>query len=102
MILLRLQTQLCCSVLDSVGGEESYSVSVSCVGSPANVQGFDNVPAPQSQKNLWSKGYTKESASLLVLFSNTSQDLNLLSTFTLCNVQPMTDLSCLINSTSCP
>lgn len=45
--------QLCCSVLDSIGGAESYSVSVSWVGSPANVQGFDSVPAPQSQKNLW-------------------------------------------------
>lgn len=44
--------QLCCSVLDSIGGAESYSVSVSWVGSPANVQGFDSVPAPQSQKNL--------------------------------------------------
>lgn len=54
--------QLCCSVLDSIGGAESYSVSVSCVGSPASVQGLDSVPAPQSQKNL----------------------------------------SCLINSTSCP
>lgn len=54
--------QLCCNVLDSIGGAESYSVSVSCVGSPANVQGLDSVPAPQSQKNL----------------------------------------SCLINSTSCP
>lgn len=46
------QAQLCCSVLDSIGGAESYSVSVSWVGSPANVQGFDSVPAPQSQKNL--------------------------------------------------
>lgn len=27
-------------------------MSVSWVGSPANVQGFDSVPAPQSQKNL--------------------------------------------------
>lgn len=45
-------TQLCCSVLDSIGGAESYSVSVSCVGSPASVQGLDSVPAPQSQKNL--------------------------------------------------
>lgn len=44
--------QLCCSVLDSIGGAESYSVSVSCVGSPASVQGLDSVPAPQSQKNL--------------------------------------------------
>ena len=44
--------QLCCSVLDSMGGAESYRVSVSCVGSPASVQGLDNVPAPQSQKNL--------------------------------------------------
>lgn len=44
--------QLCCNVLDSIGGAESYSVSVSCVGSPANVQGLDSVPAPQSQKNL--------------------------------------------------
>ena len=44
--------QLCCSVLDSIGGAESYRVSVSCVGSPANVHGLDNVPAPQSQKNL--------------------------------------------------
>lgn len=44
--------QLCCSVLDSMGGAESYSVSVSCVGSPASVHGLDNVPAPQSQKNL--------------------------------------------------
>lgn len=44
--------QLCCSVFDSIGGAESYSVSVSCVGSPASVQGLDNVPAPQSQKNL--------------------------------------------------
>lgn len=49
---LRSGAQLCCSVLDSIGGAESYSVSVSWVGSPANVQGFDNVPAPQSQKNL--------------------------------------------------
>lgn len=44
--------QLCCSVLDSMGGAESYRVSVSCVGSPASVHGLDNVPAPQSQKNL--------------------------------------------------
>lgn len=44
--------QLCCNVLDSIGGAESYSVSVSCVGSPASVQGLDSVPAPQSQKNL--------------------------------------------------
>jgi len=44
--------QLCCSVLDSMGGAESYRVSVSCVGPPASVHGFDNVPAPQSQKNL--------------------------------------------------
>lgn len=44
--------QLCCKVLDSIGGAESYNVSVSCVGSPANVQGLDSVPAPQSQKNL--------------------------------------------------
>ena len=44
--------QLCCSVLDSMGGAESYRVSVSCVGSPARVQGLDSVPAPQSQKNL--------------------------------------------------
>lgn len=43
--------QLCCSVLDSMGGAESYRVSVSCVGSPASVHGLDNVPAPQSQKN---------------------------------------------------
>lgn len=43
---------MCCNVLDSIGGAESYSVSVSCVGSPANVQGLDSVPAPQSQKNL--------------------------------------------------
>lgn len=43
---------MCCNVLDSIGGAESYRVSVSCVGSPANVQGFDSVPAPQSQKNL--------------------------------------------------
>lgn len=49
---LRSRAQLCCSVLDSIGGAESYSVSVSWVGSPANVQGFDSVPAPQSQKNL--------------------------------------------------
>ena len=46
------QSQLCCRVFDSMGGAESYSVSVSCVGSPASVQGFDSVPAPQSQKNL--------------------------------------------------
>lgn len=39
-------------MFDSIGGAESYRVSVSCVGSPANVQGFDRVPAPQSQKNL--------------------------------------------------
>lgn len=52
---LRSGAQLCCSVLDSIGGAESYSVSVSWVGSPANVQGFDNVPAPQSQKNLQAK-----------------------------------------------
>lgn len=57
--LLRSQTQLCCSVLDSIGGAESYNVSVSCVGSPANVHEFDNVPAPQSQKNLWSKDITQ-------------------------------------------
>lgn len=44
--------QLCCSVLDSMGGAESYRVSVSCVGSPASVHGLDSVPAPQSQKNL--------------------------------------------------
>lgn len=43
---------MCCNVLDSIGGAESYNVSVSCVGSPANVQGLDSVPAPQSQKNL--------------------------------------------------
>lgn len=49
---LACPAQLCCSVLDSIGGAESYSVSVSWVGSPANVQGFDSVPAPQSQKNL--------------------------------------------------
>lgn len=49
---LREGVQLCCNVLDSIGGAESYSVSVSCVGSPANVQGLDSVPAPQSQKNL--------------------------------------------------
>lgn len=61
-IFFREGIQLCCNVLDSIGGAESYSVSVSCVGSPANVQGLDSVPAPQSQKNL----------------------------------------SCLINSTSCP
>lgn len=35
-----------------MGGAESYRVSVSCVGSPASVHGLDNVPAPQSQKNL--------------------------------------------------
>lgn len=56
------RAQLCCNVFDSIGGAESYRVSVSCVGSPANVHGLDSVPAPQSQKNL----------------------------------------SCLINSTSCP
>lgn len=56
---MRSQTQLCCSVLDSIGGAESYSVSVSCVGSPANTHGFDNVPAPQSQKNLGSKDITQ-------------------------------------------
>lgn len=61
-LFFREGIQLCCNVLDSIGGAESYSVSVSCVGSPANVQGLDSVPAPQSQKNL----------------------------------------SCLINSTSCP
>lgn len=44
--------QLCCNVFDSIGGAESYRVSVSCVGSPANVHGLDSVPAPQSQKNL--------------------------------------------------
>ena len=47
--------QLCCRVLDSMGGAESYRVSVSCVGSPASVHGLDNVPAPQSQKNLRGK-----------------------------------------------
>lgn len=51
-IFFREGIQLCCNVLDSIGGAESYSVSVSWVGSPANVQGLDNVPAPQSQKNL--------------------------------------------------
>ena len=51
-IFFREGIQLCCNVLDSIGGAESYSVSVSCVGSPANVQGLDSVPAPQSQKNL--------------------------------------------------
>lgn len=55
-----LEAQLCCSVLDSIGGAESYSVSVSWVGSPANVQGFDNVPAPQSQKNLWDRKRERE------------------------------------------
>lgn len=35
-----------------MGGAESYRVSVSCVGSPANVHGLESVPAPQSQKNL--------------------------------------------------
>ena len=39
-------------VWDSMGGAESYNVSVSCVGSPCNRQGLFNVPAPQSQKNL--------------------------------------------------
>lgn len=51
-LFFREGIQLCCNVLDSIGGAESYSVSVSCVGSPANVQGLDSVPAPQSQKNL--------------------------------------------------
>ena len=55
-VVLRALAQLCCSVLDSMGGAESYRVSVSCVGSPASVQGFDNVPAPQSQKNLEAPG----------------------------------------------
>lgn len=41
-------------MFDSIGGAESYRVSVSCVGSPANVHGLDSVPAPQSQKNLGS------------------------------------------------
>lgn len=51
-VLSNTRLQLCCSVLDSMGGAESYRVSVSCVGSPASVHGLDNVPAPQSQKNL--------------------------------------------------
>ena len=51
-----LKSQLCCRVFDSIGGAESYSVSVSCVGSPASVHGFDSVPAPQSQKNLREDG----------------------------------------------
>lgn len=51
-VLSTRRLQLCCSVLDSMGGAESYRVSVSCVGSPASVHGLDNVPAPQSQKNL--------------------------------------------------
>lgn len=35
-------------------------MSVSWVGSPANVQGFDSVPAPQSQKNLQVKKNPKQ------------------------------------------
>lgn len=57
--LLR-RPQLCCSVLDSMGGAESYRVSVSCVGSPASVHGLDSVPAPQSQKNLGWRGERKQ------------------------------------------
>lgn len=40
---------------DSIGAAESYSVSVSCVGSPCNWHWLFNVPAPQSQKNLKKK-----------------------------------------------
>lgn len=39
-------------VLDSVGGAESYKVSVSWVGSPAKQHVPSSDPAPQSQKNL--------------------------------------------------
>lgn len=58
--------QLCCNVLDSIGGAESYSVSVSCVGSPASVQGLDSVPAPQSQKNLQHRETALSGHSLLL------------------------------------
>lgn len=44
--------QFTISVCDSIGAAESYSVSVSCVGSPCSWHWFDRVPAPQSQKNL--------------------------------------------------
>lgn len=58
---------MCCNVLDSIGGAESYSVSVSCVGSPASVQGLDSVPAPQSQKNLQHRETALSGHSLLLL-----------------------------------
>lgn len=57
---------MCCNVLDSIGGAESYSVSVSCVGSPASVQGLDSVPAPQSQKNLQHRETALSGHSLLL------------------------------------
>lgn len=80
--------QLCCNVLDSIGGAESYSVSVSCVGSPANVQGLDSVPAPQSQKNLKQNENPKLGRGRGDNGNRTSKNA--------------TYLSCLINSTSCP
>lgn len=77
---LRSGAQLCCSVLDSIGGAESYSVSVSWVGSPANVQGFDNVPAPQSQKNLQGERESRAAASetLRLLAGRTASTTHLL------------------------
>lgn len=43
----------CSATYEMLQVEQSHmTLSVSCVGSPANVQGLDSVPVPQSQKNL--------------------------------------------------
>lgn len=98
--------QLCCSVLDSIGGAESYSVSVSWVGSPANVQGFDSVPAPQSQKNL-----QEEKSFLVKLIKKGARKKAQYIEYSVSVLKIIiiiiiwvnkTDLSCLMNSTSCP
>lgn len=43
------------AVCEATGAAESYSVSVSCVGSDCSLHVRDSVPAPQSQKNLHHK-----------------------------------------------
>lgn len=117
-VRLTTRLQLCCSVLDSIGGAESYRVSVSCVGSPASVQGLDSVPAPQSQKNL-QQGHQKWS-KLVKLNANTKyfnsctqkKGRCLLFSFFFRKSQAKLNKesktsrrsyrSCRINSTSCP
>ena len=45
---------------------------MSCVGSPASVQGLDNVPAPQSQKNLESTNVRGNKTHHLTQINNSS------------------------------